>query len=595
MATDVERRGIVPGLAARRRRVPWGRTRIWIQIGSSALFLGLFVLAATGAPGDLAGAVPVDLYFLIDPLLVLTAWLTDPLAVEPLLAFPLLAAGMLLLVTAVFGRVFCGYLCPLGACLDWTAPSRRPKPGALQAVRRWRWIGHALLAVLAVAAVAGVPLAYLFDPLAILWRGLALALYPLVLAVSGLGLDGARLLLEQVSSTTPLAVSVPQRVFAGAVVSALLLAAIVASNRLAARLWCRTACPLGALLSLAGARPWLRRHVDADACLACTRCRTVCPLGAIDPKAERTVNGGAEAPPAECLVCLRCADACPSGAVSVRFEAPFRRRRSGPEPGVRVFPTEADADHAPPGGTLSRRSFLGGTACGLGGVLVLDRVPWPAGGDGNGTLRPPGVDSEDDLLDRCVRCGVCMQACPTNVIQPDLFPAGVGGFFAPKVVMRLGGCDPECLRCGEVCPTGALRPLSPEAKKDWVFGTAVVDAERCARTGAADGADPGREGGGLQDCRACVEVCPYEAFEPGPMPGAAPRVIAERCTGCGLCEFRCPVPSRDGGGLRARRAAFGERAAIRVLPRAEAARLRRDRAPAEPPRDDSYLPPFLRT
>lgn len=590
MATDVERRGIVSGLAARRRRVSWGRTRSWIQIGSSALFLGLFVLAATGAPRDLAQTVPVELYFLIDPLLVLTAWLTAPLTVDPLLAVALLVAGILLLGTAVFGRVFCGYLCPLGACLDWSAPSRRPKPGAFDAIRRWRWIGHALLAVLVVAAVAGVPLAYLFDPLAILWRGLALALYPLVLAASGLGLDGARLLLEQVSSTTPLAVSVPQRVFAGAAVSALLLGAILASNRLAPRLWCRTACPLGALLSLAGARPWLRRRVDADACLACTRCRTVCPLGAID----RTVDGGTESPPAECLVCLRCADACPSGAVSVRFEPPVGRRRR--ESGLRVLPPEPGAGYALPGGTLSRRSFLGGTACGLGGVLVLDRVPWPAGGDGGGTLRPPGIASEDDLLDRCVRCGVCMQACPTNVIQPDLVPAGVTGFFAPKIVMRLGGCDPECLRCGEVCPTGALRPLSPEAKKAWVFGTAVVDAERCARTAAADGVDPGRDVGELEDCRACVEVCPYEAFEPGPTPGAAPRVIAERCTGCGLCEFRCPVPSRDGGGRRARRAAFGERAAIRVVPSEEAARIRRERTPVQrPPRDDSYLPPFLRT
>lgn len=571
--------------------------RTGVQIGSSALFLGLFVLAATGAATGaargLGKAIPVDLYFLADPLLGITAWLTAPFEVGPLLLVALAAAAVLLLGTVVFGRVFCGFLCPLGACLDWTAPSRRPKPSTLEAIRRGRWIGHALLLVLVVAAVAGIPLAYLFDPLAILWRGLALALYPLALAAAGLGLDGARLLLEQLASTTPLAVSVPHRVFAGAVVSALLLGAILVANRVAPRLWCRTACPLGALLSIAGARPWLRRRVDADACLACTRCRTACPLGAIAPRADETSDGRAEAPSAECLVCLRCADVCPAGAVSVRFEPPFGRRRGTRRaaPAVR----EPDADGALPAGMLSRRRFLGGTACGLGGVLVLDRVPWPAGGAGGGTLRPPGSASEDDLLDRCVRCGVCMQACPTNVIQPDLLPAGVGGFFAPKVVMRLGGCDPECLRCGEVCPTGALRPLSPEAKKSWVFGTAVVDAERCARTSR-------RDGGGeaalpeLEDCRACVEVCPYEAFEPGPMPGAAPRVIAERCTGCGLCEFRCPVPSREGGGRRSRRAAFTERAAIRVLPREEAARLLRDRAPAEPPpRDDSYLPPFLRT
>jgi NAD-dependent dihydropyrimidine dehydrogenase PreA subunit len=555
-------------------------------VGSAGLFLACFVLAATGLPE--AAPLPVDLYFLADPLLAVTASLTA----GAVLVAPLAAAGAVLLGTVFLGRVFCGYLCPLGACLDWTAPpvrssvrsTSRSKGVAPRSFRRWGWIKHALLAVLVVGAVAGIPLAYLFDPLAILWRALALVVYPLALAAAGFGVDGARSLLEQVSSTTPLAFSTPHRVFAGALLSAGLLGAILALNRVAPRLWCRVACPLGALLSIVGARPWLRRHLDADACLACTRCRSVCPMGGLAERPDGATPDG-------CLVCLRCADACPTGSVSLRFAPPFGRSSHGePAPAV---PAGDGGDGAPAVTTLSRRRFMAGTACGLGGLLVLDRVPGAAAAEsGGGPLRPPGHRSEEDFLDRCVRCGICMQACPTNVIQPDLLPAGgVTGFFAPALVLRLGGCDPECLRCGEVCPTGALEPLSPEAKKTWIFGTAVVDAERCARTASA-GRRGGADGAG-EDCRACVEVCPYDAFEPGPPPGAAPRLIAERCTGCGLCEFRCPVPSRSG---RSRRAAFTERAAIRVVTVEEAASLSPpESSPAGPARDDSYLPPFLRT
>jgi len=615
----VARSGAADGLGA-----TIGRRRLAIQIASVALFLACFALAATGLPERLA--VPVDLYFLSDPLLVLTASLTA----GAFLVVPLVAAGVVLAGTVVLGRVFCGYLCPLGACLDWTAPrGAKRRKAATKSLARWRWGKHALLAVLVIAAVAGIPAAYLFDPLAILWRALALLVYPLALAASGLGLGGARQLLDAVTSTTPLAFSVPHRVFAGAALSGALLGVILLLNRVAPRFWCRTACPLGAVLSIAGRRPWLRRRLDRGTCLACTKCRAACPMGALAERPDGSV-------PTECLVCLRCAESCPTASVSIVFEPPGWARlpragsggsgATGPSAPAIEDPLLEDMlapaaarggppvpDHAARLARLDRRRFLGAAACGLGGVLVADRVAWPATKAATGTLRPPGCASEEEFLDRCVRCGVCMQACPTNVIQPDVAPGAFAGFFAPALVMRLGGCDPECTRCGEVCPTGAIPELSREEKKTWVLGTAVVEPDRCLRTvrterairdGGAIGAigamrairDRGEDGG--EDCRACVEVCPYEAFERSLAPGQAPRLIADRCTGCGLCEFRCPVPPRDGS-RRSRREALGagcdRRAAIYVLTAAEAARLAPTLEERAAPRDDSYLPPFLRT
>jgi len=606
-----------PETAARRV----SRLRTAAQVVSAALFLALFALAALGMTRP--AGVPVELYFLADPLLASTAMVTA----GTLLLAPLVAAGLLLVGTAVFGRFFCGALCPLGACLDWTAPRpgskaarRAAAPAFGSRLARWRWLKYALLVTLVVAAVAGLPLAFLVDPLAILWRALALVVQPLLLAAAGLGLDGARTALDHLAATTPLAMTVPQRIFSGALVSALLLGAILAANRFVPRLWCRVACPLGAMLSLVGSWPWIERRVDPASCLACTSCRKVCPLGAL-------AEGPDQNDPSECLVCMRCADACPTGSVSLAFVPPWSRsvrsktgaarpasrsaHRANPLPvlspsaaPVRRDREAREAREVEPG--LDRRRFLGRSfgvaACTLGGVLALDRVAFGAAPD-PGTLRPPGSRAEDELLDRCVRCGVCMQACPTNVIQPDLSPAVLSGLFAPELVLRLGGCDPACTRCGEVCPTGAITPLTPEAKRAWVVGTAVVEPDRCARTQSVRTRPGGSaEAVAGEDCRACLDVCPYEAFEPTLVPGRAPQVIADRCTGCGLCELRCPVPSRDGS-RRSRRLSLSRgaasRAAIHVVTVQEAQR----RPPALEPapdrtepstRDDSHLPLFLR-
>ncbi len=159
-------------------------------------------------------------------------------------------------------------------------------------------------------------------------------------------------------------------------------------------------------------------------------------------------------------------------------------------------------------------------------------------------LRPPGSLAEEDFLARCIRCGQCMKGCPTNIIQPALGQGGLEGLWTPVLNYRIGtsGCELNCVACGHLCPTAAIRPLAVAEKRGLGehqehgpvrMGLAFVDRNRCLPW-AFD-----------KPCIVCQEVCPVspKAIE---VRDGKPHVVADRCIGCGICEHECPV-----SGLRA--------------------------------------------
>ena len=157
-------------------------------------------------------------------------------------------------------------------------------------------------------------------------------------------------------------------------------------------------------------------------------------------------------------------------------------------------------------------------------------------------VRPPGVHDEGAFLSACVRCGACLDVCPTSGLQPALNEAGLAGLWTPTLKPRLGYCAWQCTSCGQVCPTGAIPRLHLSTKRRDVIGTAVIDRNRCL---------PWSQG---KSCVVCQEVCPVPrnainltggklVTQPD---GVAeylvyPKVRADRCVGCGICEFSCPV------------------------------------------------------
>jgi len=137
---------------------------------------------------------------------------------------------------------------------------------------------------------------------------------------------------------------------------------------------------------------------------------------------------------------------------------------------------------------------------------------------------PATAPSRGTFLARCVGCQLCVQACPSHVLQ-----LSTAGGHAPRVEMNFarGWCVVECVRCGSVCPAGALKPLEVAQKKTRRMGVAVWDEKACLV--AAKGVT----------CDACRRHCPVQAITADAQ--GRPVVAAAKCIGCGACEYHCPA------------------------------------------------------
>jgi ferredoxin len=289
-------------------------------------------------------------------------------------------------------------------------------------------------------------------------------------------------------------------------------------NRIKPRLWCRILCPLGALLGIFSRVSILRLEKDSEKCTDCNLCTKGCQ-GAASPQP------GQEWDNADCLLCFKCFDSCPENALSFGFKWSPKLNR-GPD--------------------IGRRAVLGGLVAGVS-LPLFGRLDGQIHKVSNPRLiRPPGSLREQDFLELCQRCGLCMKACPTNVINPTLSEAGMAGFWTPHLIMTLGYCEYTCTLCGSVCPSGAIAEISAKEKigRPIRIGSAYVDRGRCLPWS------------GNAPCIVCEEHCPTspkaiylrDDVVPGPdgkrLRVKLPYVDLKRCVGCGICEYRCPVRGR---------------------------------------------------
>ena len=487
-------------------RKKWHRIRLVIQAAFVVLFI---VLAFATRQGGMLAVN--DLFFRLDPLAGIASMLAARAWIAPM------ALGAITMVLAIIaGRSWCSWICPLGTVLDWT-PSRRPKRKKLDIHPNWRYVKYFFLFTVLFAALAGSLTLIWLDPVTLFFRTLAGVVLP------GLGwlLDTAEGWLYSFSAFQPAVEGFDRAVrgwlitgqpfFVANLAIAGLFAVVLALNVVRPRFWCRYLCPLGALLGLLSRIAPLRHHVDTAKCISCNRCAIICPTGAISPEKDFSANA------AECVTCLECMEICPTLAIS------FSPQRS-----------TNDCEMIP-----SRRRFLASIGGAIAAAVLLGVAPI-AGWIGSKVLRPPGTNDEK-LLGECIRCGECIKVCPTGAIQPDHRGSGWTGMWTPVLIPRVGYCDYSCNSCGQACPTGAIPLLPLEAKRQQVIGKAEIDTTRCIPW--ADG----------RDCIVCEEMCPVPRkaiqlqkqrvvnAEGKEVTVMVPRVRRNRCIGCGICEYQCPV------------------------------------------------------
>ena len=473
------------------------------------VFLVLFVQTEYRGSDTISAAI--NSFFRADPLVALSY-----LAATRSFTWLLFPALLTLVFTLLFGRFFCGWICPLGTLLDLVT-GRIKKTAPLKVLKGN--LKYWLLLPLFSSAFFHVNLAGILDPIAILVRALTFFLYPLVGGVVRGGWVGLyRYIGERRDLLAPSYALLRDHLlpfretfYPLAFLSALLFLAIVFLERYESRNWCRNLCPLGTLLGLFSRFSPLKRF-PARLCSDCKACRSICP----------TSFDGEELRQEECILCMECLGACRSQRVKFIWSVP----RSA---GVPFFP--------------ERRVLLGGL---LSGVLLSGSFRFRRPEAEARLLRPPGVQSEEDFLKKCVRCGECMKVCLTGALYPAIAQAGVEGVFTPVVTPRLGYCEYNCTLCGQVCPTAAIPALPVAQKRRAVIGKAVFDKNHCLPFARKT------------NCIVCEEHCPIpqkairsEIVEELDLNGVKislqkPYLVEELCNGCGICENVCPLEGKSG-------------------------------------------------
>jgi len=471
------------------------KTILSLRRVSQAFFFGflVYLILHTAFPLDLK--IPVDLYLRLDPFIGIITLLTGKGIIERMLP----AFGVLLLVI-IFGNFFCGWFCPMGATIDFFdrflfRERKRSKPFNDQSLRRLRY-GVFLFAL--AAGVTAWQLLYLLDPISLITRTLVISIYPPAIFIVNNLIPKIQDLLPRNStffSTLPLPLFKVNLFIFG------IFIVILALGVVRKRFWCRYLCPLGTLFSITSRLRLFRRSVT-DACTGCQKCVKDCPVGAIPQETPQHYRQQ------DCISCFTCIE-CPPKAVSFHVEKP--RWKTG-EPV-----------------SLSRRYVLGSLIFGFFSALTIKTNPLQteSGLVNNRLIRPPGSLPEEEFVYTCTGCGQCLKVCPNNALQSTLLEAGLAGLYTPRLVPRIGYCEEMCNFCGQVCPTEAIRHITMEEKRLIQVGVAHVDKTRCIAWDTD------------KICLVCNEQCSYQAIIGDDK--KRPIVKEEKCTGCGICENKCPV------------------------------------------------------
>ena len=420
--------------------------------------------------------------------------------------WPALAVlAVLLVLTLLFGRVYCSWVCPLGILQDLVVHLR---PSAkLGRYMPNHWVVRLVFGTLAFGALACGSVAVLawLDPYTIVARAATAFLDPVAEMIAGQPDDLSRY--------------APWLWMLAA--ASLLLPLVMAFFR--GRLYCNTICPVGALLGLLSRFALRTPKLRMDSCAHCGSCTRACKSNCIDIR-----NGRIDA--TRCVACYDCLSVCRTGSLSLKAQRP-----------ATPHPVRAAAAGQGENPTISRRAFLGIGAFGAATLTLPTRAqePWetaqeeaeadnPAAPGSNTAAAaiPPGGRNVELFLSRCTGCGLCIANCPTHVLRPAYLAHGAGGFMKPYMNLAAHACEDSCNICSNICPEGALVPLPLEEKQRTQIALASFNQANC---NVWNNGEP---------CGKCAQACPTGAMQTDTL--LIPFISAEKCRGCRRCVKVCP-------------------------------------------------------
>ncbi|MFH0991926.1 MAG: 4Fe-4S dicluster domain-containing protein [bacterium] len=428
-----------------------------------------------------------------------------------------LGLGFVLLLTLLFGRVYCSSICPLGTLQDVVIKiaKRNRKRRWFKYRKPYTLLHYSLFGIITLAFASGsLILLNLVEPFSNYGRIISNLFNPLVGHVN----NAAAFILGKFGLYTLHALFIrPVQIWA-LIVPVLFLAVVVYMSYNHGRLFCNTLCPAGAFLGILSRVSFFKIVVNEETCTECKLCEKVCKANCIE-SGKKMIDFS------QCVSCFNCIDVCPS--VGLKYENYWKEtllhRKSKP------------VDE-------SRRQFMGAAVSSAAMATIPITVandstaasPISYGESRRTPVTPPGSRSTAHFTNYCTACHLCVTACPPQVLYPSFIEYGIAGVFQPRMNYNASYCNYDCTVCGEVCPSGAILPLGKEAKKLVQIGKAAFVKDDCIVITKK------------KDCGACSEHCPTKAVHMIPYEGKLmlPELNNDICVGCGACEHACPTVPR---------------------------------------------------
>lgn len=440
----------------------------------------------------------------------------------------LLAVNIVIIIswavlTLLFGRVYCSSVCPMGIYQDivaWISKRFHRKKRYQYSKAKTLLRGSILTATIVTFLFGFTFLLGLLDPYGAYGRIVTHLFRPAYLAGNNL----LETIFTSFNNFTFYKVSVYTLSIASVIIALITLICIGFLAWRHGRTWCNTLCPVGTSLGLLSRFSlWKIEFVD-EKCNMCGLCSMKCKASCIDSKNKQVDYS-------RCITCFNCIESCKRNAMKYSFSLPGKKKVTDSTTAYTYQKGEKPADE-------SKRRFLSAsliTTIAAGKLLAQDtilqeilpkkelkrQIP----------IAPPGTPTFDHLREKCISCHLCVSKCPSHVIKPSFLEYGLGGMMQPKLYFDHGFCNYDCTVCGEVCPTGAILPLSKEEKNHTQMGQVQLIIENCIVYYDET------------SCGACSEHCPTQAVRMVPYKGhlTIPEIEPAICVGCGGCEYVCPA------------------------------------------------------